>query len=107
MLQGVVMDVYDQFVSAVSASRGIPPEGVRRLADGSIYSGRQARAAGLVDTLGFEPDAVRLAAEMAGLSPDTPTLSKRRFEPELLELIRRLGGRAALLLGTAPSLQYR
>jgi len=107
MLQGVVLDVYDQFVEAVAESRKLSPERIRELADGSIFTGRQARGLGLVDTLGYQGDALRLAAEKAGVSPEAPPLSKRRFEPELFDLIRRLGGRARLLLDPRPRLLYR
>jgi protease IV len=107
MLQGVVMDTYDQFLGAVLQSRGLPEERTRALADGRIFTGRQARSEGLVDTLGFEPDAIRLAAELAGLPPDTPALSKHRFEPEILDLLRRFGGQMRSYLASSPRLQYR
>ncbi|MCP4703985.1 MAG: signal peptide peptidase SppA, partial [candidate division Zixibacteria bacterium] len=42
MLSDMVMDSYEQFVEAIVAGRGMEKEDVYRLADGSIYSGRQA-----------------------------------------------------------------
>jgi protease IV len=107
MLTGVVMDTYDQFVGAVAHGRGMGEEKVRALADGRIFTGRQACTEGLVDTLGFQPDAVRMAAVMAGLSPETPTLSRHRFEPEILGLIRRLGGQTRSWLASSVRLEYR
>jgi len=107
MLQGIVGDVYDQFTEAVSRGRNLPLEKVRALADGRVLSGRQAVQAGLVDTLGYQEDAVRLAARLAGLSPDTPSLSKRRPEAPILDLLRRFTGEAAAILGSRPQLLYR
>jgi protease IV len=107
MLQGIVGDVYDQFTEAVGQSRGIPLEKVRELADGRILSGRQAVQAGLADTLGFQSDAVAIAAAMAGLPPETSTVSKRRLEMDWLDMVRRLAGRTEALLGARPRLDYR
>jgi protease IV len=63
-LQGVIGDMYDQFVGMVVAGRKLPEEKVRALADGRVFTGRQALAAGLVDAIGGEREArAWLAAE--------------------------------------------
>jgi protease IV len=63
-LQGVIGDMYDQFVGMVVAGRRLPEEKVRALADGRVFTGRQALAAGLVDAIGGEREArAWLAAE--------------------------------------------
>lgn len=63
-LQGVIGDMYDQFVGMVVAGRRLPEEKVRALADGRVFTGRQALAAGLVDAIGGEQEArAWLAAE--------------------------------------------
>lgn len=63
-LQGVVGDMYDQFVAKVVAGRRMPEPQVRALADGRVFTGRQALAAGLVDAIGGEAEArAWLAAE--------------------------------------------
>ncbi|MFT8715734.1 MAG: signal peptide peptidase SppA [Gluconobacter potus] len=59
MLQGLVNDLFGQFVSMVAEGRHLTEEKVRSLADGRAYTGRQAIALGLVDELGDE-DAARL-----------------------------------------------
>jgi protease-4 len=51
-LQHVIDDTYAQFLADVSAARGIPEDTLKVLADGRVFTGRQAYAAGLVDTLG-------------------------------------------------------
>ncbi|MDB5373633.1 MAG: Signal peptide peptidase Serine peptidase [Belnapia sp.] len=63
-LQGVIGDMYEQFVAKVVTGRGMPEDRVRALADGRVFTGRQALAAGLVDAIGGEAEArAWLAAE--------------------------------------------
>jgi protease IV len=107
MLDGVVADVYDQFTRAVAEGRKLPLEKVRGLADGRIFTGRQALTEGLADTMGFSRNAVEIAAGLAGLPADTPVLEKRRFAPEWLDLLRRLAGQAHVLSEGRPQLMYR
>jgi protease-4 len=52
MLQALIMDAYDQFVTAVADGRKIDKATVKTLADGRIYSGAQALQKKLVDELG-------------------------------------------------------
>ncbi|SRR5579883_2113062 len=52
ILQDLINDSYDQFVTAVSTGRKMKVEDVKRIADGRIYSGRQAKKLGLIDELG-------------------------------------------------------
>ena len=70
MLQGMIDNVQEQFVQAVSESRSLPAAEVRKIADGRIFSGQQAKEYGLVDQLGNFSDAVMLAAELAGIKSD-------------------------------------
>ncbi|HEY9793506.1 MAG TPA: signal peptide peptidase SppA [Candidatus Obscuribacterales bacterium] len=56
LLQNIIMDSYDQFVSAVADGRKMDKEQVKKLADGRIYSGRQAVKVKLVDELGSYDD---------------------------------------------------
>jgi protease-4 len=70
LLQELIDSSYGQFVAAVAQGRGLPEEAVRRFADGRVFSGAQALELGLVDELGDEERARRLAAELAGLDPD-------------------------------------
>ncbi|WP_135466746.1 signal peptide peptidase SppA [Crenalkalicoccus roseus] len=63
-LNRVVVDLHEQFVAKVAAGRRMDPAAVRPLADGRIFTGRQALAAGLVDAIGGEAEArAWLAAE--------------------------------------------
>lgn len=85
ILQGVIDDVYDQFVSAVAEGRHLPVEKVRKLADGRIFTGRQAKAVGLVDELGGMQDAVRVAGELAGIDGDPKLIYPPKDKESLLK----------------------
>jgi len=70
LLQELIDSSYGQFVAAVATGRGLEEEVVRGFADGRVFSGAQALPLGLVDVLGDEESARRLAAELAGLDPE-------------------------------------
>lgn len=59
ILQGLIDDSYDQFVNAVAAGRKMKVEEVKKVADGRIFTGRQAKKLGLVDELGSYQDALK------------------------------------------------
>lgn len=67
LLQMIVMDSYQQFLEAIVAGRNIPLETLRPLADGRIFTGRQAQEVNLVDSLGNSYDALKKTAELAGI----------------------------------------
>lgn len=56
-LDGLVDDMFDQFVTMVATHRHMDKDAVRPLADGRAYTGRQAKALGLIDEIGGEPEA--------------------------------------------------
>ena len=56
---------YDQFVEKVAAARHMTPEAVDAIAQGRVWTGRQAKGLGLVDALGGLDRAVALAKERA------------------------------------------
>ena len=71
LLTGVVDDTHEQFVQAVLEGRpGLEESRVRELADGRVFSGKQAFEAGLVDELGGYALVVRKLSEKLGLSPN-------------------------------------
>ena len=59
VLQAVLDDMHDQFVTAIAEGRRLGKDRVRALADGRVYSGRMAKDLGLVDALGGLDEAVR------------------------------------------------
>ena len=71
LLTGVVDDTHEQFVQAVLKGRpGLEESRVRELADGRVFSGKQAFEAGLVDELGGYASVVSRLSEKLGLSPN-------------------------------------
>jgi protease-4 len=85
-LADLLDSVYQQFLEAVSEGRGLPVGQVRRLAEGRLYSGAEAKRVGLVDRLGTYEDAVRMAADMAGLGPN-PRIVRRLRKRSLFERV--------------------
>ncbi len=69
IFQSVIDSFYQRFLSVVQEGRPqLEMEAIRKLADGRIYTGDQAKAAGLVDDIGYLDDAVELAKKRAGLT---------------------------------------
>jgi protease-4 len=69
-IKSVVMDMYAMFVDIVAERRKMSPVAVRALADGRVYSGRQALANGLIDAIGSENEAIEWLRETANLPKD-------------------------------------
>ncbi|HEY6973830.1 MAG TPA: signal peptide peptidase SppA [Nitrospiraceae bacterium] len=87
LLQSVMDDVHKQFIEAVAAGRSLEVADVKALADGRIFTGRQAKDAKLVDELGNLEDAIQLAADISGIEGEPKVVEpRRRFSiRELLE----------------------
>ncbi len=102
LLQGIIDNVYGQFVDAVVRRRQLPRDKVLKLADGRIFSGEQALQDGLIDQYGNFTDAVAAAARLAGMKNTQPPLVYNRDrEFSLLHLL--LGGSGeSRLQGLAP-----
>ncbi|HEX9455502.1 MAG TPA: signal peptide peptidase SppA [Candidatus Binatia bacterium] len=81
ILQSVIDNVHSQFIVAVAKGRGLDEARVRKLADGRIYSGAQAKDLGLVDQFGTLEDAIEVAAKRANLSGE-PAVYQSRPEQE-------------------------
>lgn len=79
ILGDLIFDVYDQFVGATAAHRHLDRDSVLKLADGRIFTGRQAKACGLVDTLGTFEDAVDIAGDLVGIEKPYLVYPPRRM----------------------------
>ncbi|MEN3150511.1 signal peptide peptidase SppA [Neorhizobium sp. IRAMC:178] len=73
MIRNMVMDSYAWFVDLVADRRKLPRDEVVKLADGTIFTGRQALSVKLVDKLGGEED-IRAYFESRGVSKDLPVV---------------------------------
>ena len=87
LLQNVLDDVHSQFIEAVAEGRSLEIETVRKLADGRIFTGRQAKSVGLVDELGSLETAIQKSAALAGIEgePQIVESDERSFFDEFLE----------------------
>lgn len=101
IFQSMVDDIFRQFVAVVAEGRGMTEEEVLKLADGRVFTGRQALEVGLVDDLGNFHDAIDIAAQMAGLGPDYRVKEFIRRTP-LQQLLQGLGINLPYLTGTTP-----
>ena len=86
ILQDALDGVHEQFIEAVASGRKLPVATVRALADGRIFTGEQAKALHLVDSLGDLPDAIAAAKTMAGIK-GRPSIVERKKGRGILGLL--------------------
>ena len=116
IFEALIDESYEYFVELVADGRGMDIETVRELADGRIYTGRQAADNGLVDELGNLDDAIAKAAELGGISGE-PRIVEYEHLPGLSQLLLGFSSLASQseadriigLMGEfmTPSLEYR
>jgi protease IV len=70
--QAVVTDMFDMFVEMVVERRKMTKSKVTRLADGRVYTGRQALQNGLIDAIGGENEALDWLEETKNISRKLP-----------------------------------
>jgi protease-4 len=111
--QVIIDEVYDEFVDVVAEGRDLPEEMVRELADGRVYTGRQALEEGLVDAVGLPEDAIAKAAELGGIEGE-PRVIEIDSIPSLLETLYAYQTRSTtptfediLNWAATPSLEFR
>jgi protease-4 len=83
-----IQDTYEYFVELVATRRGLSIEEATKLADGRIYSGRQALRLRLVDAIGDQDDAVKWLQDVKKI--DAKLTVKEiilKPKPKLLEMM--------------------
>jgi protease IV len=85
--QGLIDDMYVQFVEAVASGRKLGLQEVRSLADGRVFTGRDARERKLIDEIGNFQDAVDLTAKLAGISGKPRLIRLNRRRVTLLDVL--------------------
>jgi protease IV len=85
--QGLINNMYNQFVTAVSTGRKMDVENVRKLADGRVYTGQEAMGNGLIDEIGTFQDALSAATRMVGISGEPRLVSPPKKKISLIDLL--------------------
>ena len=96
LLEGLINDVYEQFVSDVATARNLEIEDIRPIADGRVLTGKQAKSLNLVDELGNFNDAAEKAVELAGLTGKPKLVYPDKTNLSYLEELLKSGVRAAV-----------
>jgi protease-4 len=111
--QALIDEVYDGFVEIVAEARDLPEETVRELADGRVYTGRQAAELGLVDETGLPADAIAKAAELGGIE-GAPRVVELQVAPSFLDALYAYQSQSAsptfeevVNWAAVPSLEFR
>lgn len=86
ILQDLIDDVHNQFVSSVAEGRELDEQAVRAIADGRIFSGRRAMELGLVDSMGNLQAAIDRAAVLAGLDTEPKIVYPPEQKPRFIDL---------------------
>ncbi len=87
LLQELVDDIYDQFLETVAMNRKIPKDDLREIADGRVFSGRQAKKISLVDDIGDLSYAVDLAGKLSGIQGKPEVIYSRKKGQKFWEYI--------------------
>ena len=85
--QGLIDDMYVQFVEAVATGRNMDIPEVQALADGRVFTGRDAKEKKLIDEIGNFQDAVDLTAQLAGISGKPRLIRLNRQRVTLLDVL--------------------
>jgi protease-4 len=105
ILQRVMDDVHDQFIQAVADGRGLDKDVVTAIADGQVFTGRQAKDRGLVDEIGSFEDAVSITGALAGIA-GRPVIVEPKQPFSLSDLIRTMfRGRIGALMDPATTIR--
>lgn len=101
LIQAVMDDVHRQFIEAVADGRSLDVADVIPLADGRVFTGKQAKELLLVDDLGDLQDAIQLASQLGGVKGKPKVVEpERRFS--LRDLVAGVFGREmSSLIGRA------
>ncbi len=107
LVEKLLRETHDQFIKAVAEGRkdhGLTEAGVRKLADGRIYSGAQAKQNKLVDELGGMQEALAAAGRLAGITGIPRT--KEYAPPGLLRWLLGSGGSSRSQVTVSGGLLY-
>jgi len=85
--QSLVNNMFNQFVTAVATGRHMDESIVRKLADGRVFTGQEAKSNGLVDELGTLQDAIAAAAKLSGISGEPRLITPPKKKLSMLDFL--------------------
>ena len=93
VIEGVVDDFYAFFLRLVKDERAMDDAALKTLADGRIFTGRQALEAGLIDALGGKEEALAYLQKTHQIDPETPIreLKPKRERESIFNQLNQLG----------------
>jgi protease-4 len=80
LFQGIIDELYGRFLDLIVENRGLDPDTVRHIADGRIYTARQALHHKLIDRIGYLDEAIAGAKQISGLPNNAQVVVYRRTE---------------------------
>ncbi|MGQ8338063.1 signal peptide peptidase SppA [Sunxiuqinia sp. A32] len=95
LLQNFIERGYDTFVGRVVEGRNLTKDGFENIGEGRVWSAENAMENGLVDLYGGVDDAIKLAAQMAGIS-EYRTIKLPEIKDPFQEFIKELSGTARM-----------
>lgn len=78
MMEDIVGDIYDQFLTIVADNRNLSKSYVESVADGKVYTGKKAKELGLVDEVGGREKAIDIAAHMGGIEGEPKVVEYKK-----------------------------
>ncbi len=82
--QEIIDNSYEQFLDVVSTERKIDKEELRKIANGRVFTGKQAKDLKLVDSLGTFQDAIRIAGQIAKIDGE-PSIVREKNKRNFIE----------------------
>jgi protease IV len=108
--QELIDNGFEQFIDAVVQERKIDKAELLKLADGRVFTGRQAYNYNLVDTLGTYDDAIRYAGKLGGIEGEPKTVKEKKKQALMDVLLSKIFDKPlskASELFSSPNLQYK
>ena len=87
MFQALIDNTHEQFIRAVAEGRKLPVDDVRKIADGRVLSGEQAKALKLVDKLGNLQDAIEEAGRLGGIKGEPQLILPPRKKVSFMDVL--------------------
>lgn len=91
----LMAQVYATFTTRVATGRELEPAAVEKIAQGRVWTGRDAKVHGLVDEIGGLSAALAEARKLADVPEDTP-LEVYPPKPTLMDMLQSVGGSGPL-----------